>query len=367
MSSKHKKQKDDYSSEIRKIFFIAIVLSVNFGLGWSFGLLGTAEFPRPVYLTFVYLFSIFVGMQGVLIFILHCARTRAAREIWTRWILVICMCKRPEEAKFITRQMATNTGGGTPAISRKPAPMAKPSRALDKHAIPLYMQHYTRQTSKADMGGPKRNEMYKNPVHGLDDMETETRMAPSLVFDDIDIGKELSKIEEQFPRYDDNEQESSKKLSKKESKQQLRKQESTQLRKQESKQLRKQESKQLRKQESKQLWKQESKQLWKQDSKSEANKIQTEEKTKRLVKTKTESGSNLKMLHEDDLAGSTYSLGEVSLTGSEALEIEFAPSLDASDDESTTWIDLEKQFADIGTLDNADIFEEFKTENNFFY
>ena len=87
----------------KKIFFITMILSVNFGLGWILGLLSTGLFPEPVYLTFVYLFSMFVGSQGVLILIFHCIRNQRMRKMWKMWFLVVFCCTKPSDAKKMSR------------------------------------------------------------------------------------------------------------------------------------------------------------------------------------------------------------------------------------------------------------------------
>ena len=102
----------------KKIFFIAMILSVNFGLGWILGLLSTGLFPEPVYLTFVYLFSIFVGLQGVLILIFHCIRNQRVRKTWEMWFLVVFCCTKPSDARNVTKS-TTATPYMTPAIARK--------------------------------------------------------------------------------------------------------------------------------------------------------------------------------------------------------------------------------------------------------
>ena len=73
----------------RHQLIIAIILSVLFGLGWAFGLIGTSSLPEEVYVPAQYIFSIFVGLQGVLIFVFHGVRSRDARKEWKRWWYVI--------------------------------------------------------------------------------------------------------------------------------------------------------------------------------------------------------------------------------------------------------------------------------------
>ena len=83
----------DMKSVIAKHLLIAVVLSVLFGLGWAFGLIGTSSLPQEAYTPAQYIFSIFMGIQGVLIFFLHAVRSPEAREEWKKWWYTIT-CRR---------------------------------------------------------------------------------------------------------------------------------------------------------------------------------------------------------------------------------------------------------------------------------
>ena len=72
-------------SVIAKHLLIAVVLSLLFGLGWAFGLIGTSSLPEEAYTPAQYIFSIFMGIQGVLIFLFHAVRSPEAREEWKKW------------------------------------------------------------------------------------------------------------------------------------------------------------------------------------------------------------------------------------------------------------------------------------------
>ena len=63
-------------------FVIVLSLSVVFGLGWGFGLLVTSIPELGVTITLQVPFSIFVGAQGALLFILHGIRSGDARDLW---------------------------------------------------------------------------------------------------------------------------------------------------------------------------------------------------------------------------------------------------------------------------------------------
>ena len=63
-------------------FTIAATLAVMFGLGWALGLAATSLPVKELTLAFQILFSIFVGAQGVLIFLLHGVRNQDIRKLW---------------------------------------------------------------------------------------------------------------------------------------------------------------------------------------------------------------------------------------------------------------------------------------------
>ena len=66
------------------------MLSILFGLGWGIGLLATEKlgniFIRD---TFSSLFVIATIFHGLLIFILHCARSKEARKEWLKWFFKV--------------------------------------------------------------------------------------------------------------------------------------------------------------------------------------------------------------------------------------------------------------------------------------
>ena len=69
---------------LKKHFTIAITLAVVFGLGWAFGLAATSLPIKELTFTFQVLFSLFVGLQGFLIFLFHGIRNKDARNAWKR-------------------------------------------------------------------------------------------------------------------------------------------------------------------------------------------------------------------------------------------------------------------------------------------
>ena len=98
---------------IKKHFTIAITLAVVFGLGWAFGLAATSLPIKELTFTFQLLFSVFVGLQGFLIFLLHGIRNKDARNAWKRWFGIM-------GGKYLfslnTSSTKASTGGSGPQI-----------------------------------------------------------------------------------------------------------------------------------------------------------------------------------------------------------------------------------------------------------
>ena len=95
---------------------IAAILSLLFGLGWAFGFIGTTSLPPSVYVPAQYIFSIFIGIQGVLIFILHAIRSADSREEWKRWWYTLT-CR--SETYHVRRTMSFSGSGSTRVVARK--------------------------------------------------------------------------------------------------------------------------------------------------------------------------------------------------------------------------------------------------------
>lgn len=71
---------------LRSKFVGALSLAVMFGLGWGFGLLATSYPVQAITITFQSIFSIFVGIQGILIFIIHGVRNPDASRVWKQCV-----------------------------------------------------------------------------------------------------------------------------------------------------------------------------------------------------------------------------------------------------------------------------------------
>ena len=74
------------NKNLKENLIIALSLAVVFGLGWGFGLLATSYSSEAVTIVFQVIFSIFVGAQGLLLFLLHGVRNIEARSMWNNWV-----------------------------------------------------------------------------------------------------------------------------------------------------------------------------------------------------------------------------------------------------------------------------------------
>ena len=73
------------TKKLKTYFTLIVVLSFFFGLGWGFGLAATTSDIQELTFIFQLLFCIFVGSQGILVFILHCVRPQQMRKKWKSW------------------------------------------------------------------------------------------------------------------------------------------------------------------------------------------------------------------------------------------------------------------------------------------
>ena len=83
------KEKADFKDKLKSVkkqVAIAIGLATLFGLGWGFGLAASGTTVNELTFTFQLLFSLFVGLQGVILFVLHGVRKPEARGQWKVWL-----------------------------------------------------------------------------------------------------------------------------------------------------------------------------------------------------------------------------------------------------------------------------------------
>ena len=116
ISCRHTGTKDGgKKNEFRKNALIGLILAVTFGLGWIFGLLGTTSLPPAVSLPSVYLFTILVGTQGLLIFVLRVLRSQDVRNEWKKWFYRMKSHKQSSHQKNKHHHMQ---GSGSDTLQR---------------------------------------------------------------------------------------------------------------------------------------------------------------------------------------------------------------------------------------------------------
>lgn len=148
--------------DLKKYFVIVSVLSVNFGLGWAIGLFS------PLTEVVVYIFSIFVAIQGILIFFFHALRVDEARKTWKLWFYIIFCCKSVNEAKQETRATSATPYNLTPYVKRK---MIKKDTIYSSHEHSFSFQKYLE---------PDSSEIDLSPIHGISETDTRDTFIPDI-------------------------------------------------------------------------------------------------------------------------------------------------------------------------------------------
>ena len=82
--------------KLKENLWVAMGLSVLFGLGWGIGLLATTGLPSFIHIIFEWAFTIMTAFQGLIIFILYCLRAAEVRKVWKR--ILCCESKRPKHS-----------------------------------------------------------------------------------------------------------------------------------------------------------------------------------------------------------------------------------------------------------------------------
>ena len=94
----------------RENFWVAVVLSVLFGLGWSLGLPASNGIPRAFGVIFECAFTVILTAQGVFIFVVYCVKSKDSREFWKSVFLRMCPCCRGISMRAHLTTQSSNVG-----------------------------------------------------------------------------------------------------------------------------------------------------------------------------------------------------------------------------------------------------------------
>ena len=113
-------------------FTIAATLAIVFGLGWALGLVATSLSVKELTLTFQILFSIFVGAQGLLLFLLHGVRNQDIRKTWIQCFAAI---GRKSHLISVIRTSTKTSSTGTESLqaTRNTSGVSTLPRKKDEH------------------------------------------------------------------------------------------------------------------------------------------------------------------------------------------------------------------------------------------
>ncbi len=116
-------------SQGKKLVLIATGLSIVFGLGWGLGIISlvvSIADEDNVSFAFQVIFSILVGIQGVLIFIFHGVRSNEARKEWQSWLFKFpCLKHRYQGTWYTSGNSRDSHSTGAHKLSVTEAPTLK--------------------------------------------------------------------------------------------------------------------------------------------------------------------------------------------------------------------------------------------------
>ena len=115
----------------------AIAITILLGLSWIFGALAfglgftDSESSRKAHLVFEYLFCIFNSLQGLLIFLFHCARHEEVRSHWTCFFSGQGLNNYSSQYYQRSRAIGESSDG---KVSRKIFQAQNPENSSDHHS-----------------------------------------------------------------------------------------------------------------------------------------------------------------------------------------------------------------------------------------
>ena len=105
---------------IKENIIIAVGLAVLFGLGWGFGLAVSSTGNTTVNFVLQLMFVIFVGCQGVFIFVLHGIKRADFRKQWKAWFYKVTRKSHPKPGVGSTLGVSSRSTHNAVLDSQKP-------------------------------------------------------------------------------------------------------------------------------------------------------------------------------------------------------------------------------------------------------
>jgi hypothetical protein len=131
-------------------FTIAATLAVVFGLGWALGLAATSLPVKELTLTFQILFSIFVGVQGVLLFLLHGVRNQDIRKTWMKCFTAVG--RKSHLASVLSSTKTSSLGQESSRATRNTSGVSNVPPKRDGYPSAIE-NAYDKQPYQSSMGG----------------------------------------------------------------------------------------------------------------------------------------------------------------------------------------------------------------------
>lgn len=108
----------------RRNFWVAVCLSLLFGLAWSLGLLASNGIPKVFAAIFECAFTLLLAAQGILLFVIYCVTSPEVRKFWKQILLSGYHCCR-------YRSLRALVTSSRPTQSNKLS-SSQPARSNDK-------------------------------------------------------------------------------------------------------------------------------------------------------------------------------------------------------------------------------------------
>ena len=148
-------EKDNVRRTFKKNFFIAVGLSLLLGLGWGFGLTATSSDLQELTFALQVIFSLFVGSQGVFIFVFHGLRSPQFRLVW---MSAFGLRSKGTVSKYSAKKQAGSgtdsnmTAGGALSVEPLKHPWGGQNRIVSNTDIDFDRQWATQMSSFEPLG-----------------------------------------------------------------------------------------------------------------------------------------------------------------------------------------------------------------------